>query len=135
MKKEYSTKVNEKILEYIKLQKENSFDTKSVYNYIITQDIDVNLTTIYRNLERMAQKNILVKFKSANSSACLYRVVDVKSNCHRHLHMQCRLCKKIYHLEGEFMNNIDNYIKNQFNFNIECEDSLLIGVCYECSKK
>ena len=33
MKKEYSTKVNEKILEYIKLQKENSFDTKSVYKY------------------------------------------------------------------------------------------------------
>jgi hypothetical protein len=37
-------------------------------------------------------------------------------------------------LSGEFMNTIDSYIKSGYNFTLDCQNSLLTGICAECSK-
>ena len=135
MKKEYHTKIYQKITEFVNTEKEGSFDAQEVYDYLNAQEIRANLVTIYRNLDKMVDNNMIVKFKSSKSTSMLYRVVDQKANCHRHLHLQCRTCGKIYHLDGEIMEQIDNYIKNHYNFDIDCQNSMLTGICAECQKK
>lgn len=135
MKREYNTRVNQLITQFITEKSETSFTTQEVFEYLQAEEVDVNLTTVYRNLEKLLKNNRLVKFKSSKSAAVLYRVVDNQSNCHRHLHLQCKQCGKIYHLDGAFMNDIDQYVKNEFNFNIDCENSILTGVCFDCSKR
>ncbi|MBQ7627979.1 MAG: transcriptional repressor [Clostridiales bacterium] len=134
MKKEYSTKSSQAIMDYISGEKEGSFSAKDVHDYLETRGITANLSTIYRNLDKLVDKNILVKFRSSKSDSGLYRVVDTTHSCHRHLHLQCRKCGKIYHLSGEFMNTIDSYIKSGYNFTLDCQNSLLTGICAECSK-
>lgn len=128
----YKTIISEKITEYIKMHKEKSFCASDVYSYILGQDIKVNLVTIYRNLDRMTERNILVKYKAANSDSHLYRVVGECGHCQDHLHMQCARCGKIYHLEGDFMNEITSYIEKKYKFELDCGNSFLSGVCASC---
>lgn len=134
MKKEYSTKTSQVIMDFIAGNKEGSFTAGDVHDYLASRSAPTNLSTVYRNLDKLVDRNILVKFKSSKSDAGLYRVVDSNHSCHRHLHLQCKSCGKIYHLGGEFMNNIDGYIKSSYNFTLDCQNSLLTGVCSECSK-
>lgn len=135
MKKTYTTKTSQMIMEYVMEKKDESFDAQEVYDYLIDKGLHVNLTTVYRNIEKLSENNVVVKFKPTKSSSSFYRVVDHVNSCHRHLHMQCKICGKIFHLDGDFMDDIDDHVKNRFNFNIDCENSLLTGICYECSKK
>ena len=74
-------------MDYISGEKEGSFSAKDVHDYLETRGITANLSTIYRNLDKLVDKNILVKFRSSKSDSGLYRVVDsngivVISACH-----------------------------------------------------
>ncbi len=134
MQKEYNTKVGREITKYIDAQKDMSFSVADVYSYMQDNGMQVNLATIYRNLDRLTEKSILVKFKTANSDTTLYRVAKDNNNCHSHLHMQCKKCAKILHLECNFMNDIVDCLKEQYGFALDCENSSLCGLCEECKK-
>jgi len=106
MQKSYKTKVTQEIQQYLKLQKQKSFSASDVYHYLESNNIDVNQSTVYRTLDRMMEQNILVRFKTANSGNYYYRVSDEHHNCDEHLHMQCRKCGRVMHLDCDFMNDI-----------------------------
>ena len=58
MQREYHTKVSQELERYIVKQKEQSFCASEVYSYMTGQGIAVNLATIYRNLDRLTEKNV-----------------------------------------------------------------------------
>lgn len=134
MQRKYNTKISRKIMGLVELNEEKSFCASDIYSYILEQGIKANLATIYRNLDRLTEMKALIRFKPANSDSFLYRFAGGHRNCHEHLHMQCRECGKIYHLEGDFMKEITEYLERQFGFDLECENSSLSGSCEECKK-
>lgn len=134
MKREYTTKMGTILQNYVSQKREESFTAQEVYQQLVKDGIEVNITTIYRNLEKLVQKNVIVQFKSQNCAYSCYRVVDQSGTCHRHLHLQCKKCGKIYHLSGEMMEKISGYVRNEFNFDLDCPGSILTGVCEACKK-
>ena len=95
----------------------------------------MNQSTVYRTLDRMIEHNILVRFKTANSGNYYYRISDEHHNCDEHLHMQCRKCGKVMHLDCDFMNDIRELLMKQYGFTLECNGSTLCGLCADCKKK
>ncbi|WP_310601995.1 hypothetical protein [Anaerosporobacter sp.] len=57
MQKEYSTKVGGAIAKYIDTQMDCSFSVSDMHSYMQDNGIQVNLATIYRNLDRLIEKN------------------------------------------------------------------------------
>ena len=55
MQKQYKTKVGQKILEYIQENSERSFNASDIYAYLMKEEMQVNLATIYRNLDKLAE--------------------------------------------------------------------------------
>ena len=60
MQKGYSTKVSRAIEKYIEKQKNTSFSVADVYDYMQGQGIQVNLATVYRNLDILEFKKRMI---------------------------------------------------------------------------
>lgn len=135
MGKEYHTKTKELIIEYIQQNKERRFRAAEIYAYLLDQGQQVNLTTIYRNLDKLEENKLIMKYKTAENDCATYQYVEPHGNCHEHLHMQCRKCGKIMHLECGLMQEIQEHLLTHHGFRLECPGSVLVGVCGDCEKK
>ena len=101
--KKYRTKSKDAIRAYLDTHREHSFSAYDVNEYMLENDIQVNLTTIYRNLDKLTESGEVMKYKTAEDEFCRYQCARPHAQCQGHIHMQCRECGNLFHLEGNFM--------------------------------
>ena len=135
MPKEYKTKSKTQIMEYIREQKDNRFSAQQVYDYLRDEKTQINLATVYRNLDKLAEDGVLLRCKSMGANSVMYQYAMEEKDCHNHLHLQCRSCGKIIHLECDFMKEISEHLQKDHGFMVECEGSVLLGLCNDCKDK
>ncbi|MGN0436735.1 MAG: Fur family transcriptional regulator [Wujia sp.] len=135
MSKEYHTRCRKSIMSYVEEHREQRFSAADIYSYLRDKGEEINITTIYRNLEKLTESEILIRCKSPEDDRCLYQYVEPESDCNKHLHMQCRKCAKIIHIEGELMERITHQMEDSYGFELECRNSLLSGICEDCKKQ
>lgn len=128
----YKTKYQENIMNYIEDHKDQSFCAADVYAYMIRNEIQINLATVYRNLDKLTADHTLMKYKAADSDSFLYQYAGVNGDCQEHLHLQCSSCGKIYHLDGDFMKKMAEYLTQTHMFKLDCAASSIRGLCEEC---
>jgi Fur family ferric uptake transcriptional regulator len=133
--KKYNTKNREAIMEYLEAHKEHSFSAYDVNEYMWNKGINVNITTIYRNLDKLIEEGAVTKYKTSEDGFCRYQYALPDAKCESHIHMQCRECGKILHLECHFMEEIKTHLYEYHGFELECHGSVLMGLCRECSDK
>lgn len=133
--KKYRTKSKDAIMEYLERNREHSFSAYDVNEYMRENGIQVNLTTIYRNLDKLTESGRLMKYKTAEDEFCRYQCAKPHAQCYEHLHMQCRECGKILHMECQFMDEITKHLYEHHQFALECTGSVLMGLCGECRKQ
>lgn len=132
MKKNYNTKGKDIILSYMQAHADRNFSANDVYQYLQENDTKMNITTVYRNLDRFADMGMLMKLKNAEDDRCRYQYKHPDGNCDEHIHMQCRECGKIFHLECRFMSEIAEHLYAHHGFTLESAGSMLNGLCKEC---
>ncbi|MFV0465383.1 MAG: Fur family transcriptional regulator [Lachnospiraceae bacterium] len=131
----YSTKTKTAMMNFIKKQKNSQFSAADIYEYIINQGYKVNKTTVYRNLERLVEENIVLQFKYIDKNNILYQYAGEHEECERHLHLKCKNCGKVIHLDCHFMDEFSNHLLQEHEFEIECKESCISGLCKECKQK
>ena len=52
------------IIEYIEQNRDRRFRAAEIYSYLLEQGQQVNLTTIYRNLDKLEENKLLMKYKT-----------------------------------------------------------------------
>ena len=132
--KKYHTKSKDAIRAYLNAHREHSFSAYDINAYMQEQGIQVNLTTIYRNLDKLMESGEIMKYKTAGDEFCRYQCTKPHAHCYEHIHMQCRECGKILHLECDFMEDIVRHLYEHHKFTLECSGSVLMGVCAACRK-
>ena len=132
LKKEYRTKFKDDIMEYLRTNKDVRFCASDVFEYMSGNGVTINLTTVYRNLDKMTENGILLKSKNPTDECCYYQYTEPNSHCKEHLHVQCKMCGKIIHLEGTFMKEFNDYIVSEHGFALDFKDSMIIGICKDC---
>jgi Fur family ferric uptake transcriptional regulator len=130
--KKYNTRSKEAIMAYLEQNKEHSFSAYDVNEYMQSNGINVNLTTIYRNLDKFTESGLVMKYKTAEDECCRYQMVKPNSKCQSHIHMQCKECGKVLHMECQFMEQLTNHLYEHHGFWLECQGSVLMGMCREC---
>lgn len=133
--KKYHTRNKDAIMAYLALHREHSFSACDVNEYMQANGMQVSLTTIYRNLDRLTESGSLMKYKTAEDESCRYQCVKPHAQCHEHIHMQCRECGKVLHMECNFMEEITKHLYEHHGFLLECTGSVLMGLCEECKKR
>jgi len=133
-KKGYNTKSRRLILEFLESKSETTVSASDIAAYLKLSGENVNQTTVYRYLNKLTSEKKILKFSEDNGAKAVYRIVKHNDSCHGHIHLQCTKCGKLVHLDCDFMNELKAHIKEEHNFSLKCEKSLLYGICKECSE-
>ena len=128
----YATASRRKILEYLKKSNDHTVTAADVDEYLKSHDSEVNITTIYRYLDKLAKDGTVIKYVAEKGCQAAYQYVEPGRGCEQHLHLKCVKCGKIIHLECHFMEEISHHIEESHGFTLQCKNSILYGVCKEC---
>jgi Fur family ferric uptake transcriptional regulator len=131
----YATASRKKILDYLKNNSERTVTVADVDRYLKENDSEVNLTTIYRYLDKLEKEGAVIKYVTEKGSQASYQYVEAGHQCDAHLHLKCVKCGSIIHLECAFMNEISEHILKDHGFRLQCKNSILYGTCKACREK
>lgn len=70
----YKTKTFQLIENYLKTCCDKCFRAHDVYDYIVANEMKVNISTVYRNLEQFVDAGQLIKYKPGNNDVWMYRL-------------------------------------------------------------
>ncbi|MBQ4232689.1 MAG: transcriptional repressor [Lachnospiraceae bacterium] len=132
MKNEYKTKTRQLILDFLNEHTESCFTAADIYKNINESDGSINRATVYRNLDRLCQQGILLKFKDNDSDASLFRYSGDHEHCDSHMHAQCSDCGKLFHIEGEFARKFEEEVKTAYGIDVDPKKTIIVGKCDDC---
>ena len=130
----YTTASRTKILEYLKKNGDRTVNVNDISNYLKENQSEVNITTIYRYLDKLAKEGTVIKYVAEKGNQAVYQYVEQGHHCVEHLHLKCVKCGCIIHLECDFMREIAEHIKKDHGFELQCKNSIIYGMCSKCQE-
>ena len=134
-KQGYNTKSRKLILYFLESKADTTVSVGDIMEYLKTVGESVNQTTVYRYLNKLTKEKKVLKFSEDDGGKAVEQIAGHKHCCDGHIHIQCIKCGKLLHLDCDFMEGFKEHLKEEHNFALKCESSLLYGVCSECSQK
>lgn len=134
MKNKYKTKQKDKILLYLKENKNTNLTADEILIYFQSIGDHIGKTTVYRFLNELVQQNIVKKYMVEDRNCSCYQYVN-EQNCDNHYHLKCKKCNKIIHLECNEFKELQNHIAKKHDFEIDSIKTILYGICKECNNK
>lgn len=128
----YATASRKKILEFLKSNSDRTVTVADIDSYLKRNENEVNITTIYRYLDRLEEEGSVIKYVAQKGSKAVYQYVELGHRCEEHLHLKCVKCGCIVHLECDFMDEISEHILKDHGFALQCRNSILYGTCQKC---
>ena len=128
----YSTTTRKKIHDYLEQNSDRTVTVADIDTFLKDLDSEVNLTTIYRYLDKLAKEGTVIKYVAEKGSQATYQYVEKGQHCDEHLHLKCVSCGCIIHLECGFMDEIAEHILKDHGFELQCKNSIIYGLCREC---
>ena len=99
------------------------------------QGASPNPTTVYRYLDKLAGEQRIMKYVADKGEKAVFQYVDEGRHCREHLHLKCVQCGRIYHLDCHFMDEVRSHLMAEHGFTLQCEGSVLYGLCRHCAQK
>ena len=125
-----STKQRDAILELI--QEANSFlSAQQLHDALRAKGMKVSLTTVYRNLQLMAELGEVDVVRREDGEA-MYR--GCESDAHHH-HLVCRSCGYTVELANDQLEMWTKALAKKHRFSDVTHDLELFGLCRACSSK
>ena len=131
----YNTAARSRILGFLKENKDRTVNANDILNCLNNQGNDVNITTIYRYLDKLTESGEVMKYIAENGTRAVFQYVGERQHCEEHLHLQCVRCGAILHLDCDFMDEISEHVMNEHGFKIQCRNSIIYGECSRCLEK
>ena len=124
----YNTESRQKILEFLKDNKENSFSAENIF--LALRVFGIGKSTVFRQLRRLTEENSVRRISDGVGRRVEYQYLD-SDVCREHLHLKCKRCGKLIHLDGEISHLFEEKILKSEHFAID-ESALLSGTCELC---
>ena len=95
-----------------------------------SKEVNINLSTIYRTLNALSEKGILLKQLSSDGKT-YYQINNRK---HKH-QLVCSLCNKVVLIDCCPLKKFENSLCEETGFTITSHNLEFTGICHECTKK
>jgi Fe2+ or Zn2+ uptake regulation protein len=105
------------------------FSPAEIYERVRVQMPGMNEATIYRNLEFLAEKNIVLPSLTSNGHI-VYEYAG-----HDHHHLVCRGCGKTIQVEPLQVEKLSKQLEDETGFHLAASHLTFFGFCPECSHK
>ena len=123
----YNTEQKKILIDFLS---ENSGRSYTIEEIIASLDGKIGKSTVYRLMTGLVEEKKVHK-SAGEGRTFLYRIT-ADEHCKHHLHLQCKDCGKVLHLDEETSDALLNSVKCARDFLVSEEDTVLMGRCAEC---
>lgn len=102
-----------------------------IYDKIKKKSHTISLSTVYRIIDKLVNKNIIKKTMILDDNKAMYELIKDK---HQH-YMVCTKCKKMIPIDVCPIEEFEKNIAGQTGFNITGHNFELYGECKDCCSK
>lgn len=102
-----------------------------IYAELVSQNTAINLSTIYRILKTLTEKELIIKTTIEVDNKALF---ELNSDEHRH-HLVCIECKEITMVDECPFEEYEKKLKEKMGFTILGHKLEIYGVCNRCKEK
>ena len=122
-----NTKHRNSILEVIK----NSCQpvtVEAIYLKLKEQGVAISLSTVYRVLEALLGKGLVIKTSVNDDSKALFEINNME---HKH-HLLCVKCRKMLPVDGCPLEDYEKTLEEKLGFSIKGHKLEMFGYCQNC---
>ena len=94
------------------------------------QGQQVGLTTVYRQLERLAQQGLVHKVVTDQGAYYQYCTAREENSCFL---LKCERCGCIRHLDCSHLGELYRHLAQEHHFRVDPRRTLFYGLCEHCS--
>ena len=120
----YNTKGKNEIISYFQSRQDESFTAEEVFLCLSGS----GHSSVYRIIATLAEEGVLKREQEGRKTK--YRLPACEG-CHEHLHLKCRECGRLVHLDEEISHALENKLRESIGFSLD-ESALLYGKCESC---
>lgn len=102
---------------------------EALLEFLKRDDSNVGMTTLYRNLNQLADAGLIKKIDGLEPSA------HFDHNTFEHYHFICEKCKKVYDISSSVAPDLVKNTTEATGFDITSHDIVFHGICSECKRK
>lgn len=124
----YNTGKKERIHEFLRENRNKSFTLEQICDSILTDGH--GRSTVYRLVSEMVAEGLLHRLSDGRTRHCTYQYIGDK-HCAEHLHLKCKGCGRLMHLDAETSQEFEKKLLAVMNFDLD-DATLLYGRCAEC---
>ena len=130
----YQTRQGEQILAYLSGLNGKHVTADDVILHFESIGIRIGRATVYRHLDRLVQNGKVRKYTFENAQSACYQFVDNQIACSRHLHLKCKECGKLFHVEADILDVIADTLMKECAFEFDSSNTVFYGKCKECAQ-
>lgn len=106
------------------------FTAENIWHRLFKKNIKTGLSTIYRTLQLLEEKNIIRRIPLDKYTA-VYECKD--GTAHGHHHLYCTKCGITLEMHDDMLENIENIIQEKYGFTVKSHTVMFNGLCAKCS--
>ena len=133
MRGEYSTRQKRDMMTFLNGNTLNHYTLDELVAAMKDAGIEAGKTTVYRFMEGLSERGKVRKYSNGGES--FYQYIDDDAHCSEHLHLMCKCCGALYHVDCEMVSSLMEHIRSEHGFTLDAKSTMLVGVCAECAQK
>lgn len=122
----YKTRQRDEILRFFTEHKDRCFSARDLIG-----QVDAGEATVFRALSTLTNEGKLKKFTGGSGESAYYQFNAAE--CALHIHLKCRECGKLIHMDCAFMEEILKHFRNEHAFTVDCGQTVIYGLCGDCT--
>ncbi len=103
---------------------------EEIFKLLQNEEESINLSTVYRTLNVLTEKNVLLKILRGDGTASF----QLNNALHNH-YITCCICNRSVPIDSCPMKSLSENIRKQTGFKITGHSLQISGICSECLKK
>ena len=122
------------ILKVLLENKDKHLSAEEVYNLVKLEAADVGLATVYRALELFQEFGLIHAIDFGDGRKRYEIGAEEGKDHHHHHHLICTKCGSIIEVNEDLLEELENRVRSNYNFNITDHQLKIFGVCSQCAE-
>lgn len=124
----YNTKQKSYIKDLFINNPEENFTIEQLLSLFVKEKKLLSKATLYRTLDMLISSGDIIKYNVCGNVSCYKR-----NNCESdYVHFVCTNCNSILNIKNPILNKIETKINHEYGIEIDCNRTMLYGVCHNC---
>lgn len=132
-KKEYDTRQKRLILSLLQEKQSEHVTADQILSYLKQNAESVGLATVYRNLDKLVQDGVIIKYIGMDGSSASYQYIGDAAEHKDHYHLVCLQCGQMEHLHCNIIEEFAAHIQNEHRFLLDSMKTVFYGYCQNCT--